>query len=104
MVLKKYDMGLISVTAMGIGSVVGAGIFALLGEVILQAGNLSYYSFIIAGIAAMFSGYSYAKLSGKYPDSGGLTDYFKIDMRINTPVLEVRCVSLSKQTTVQRRL
>lgn len=78
MVLKKYDMGLISVTAMGIGSVVGAGIFALLGEVILQAGNLSYYSFIIAGIAAMFSGYSYAKLSGKYPDSGGLTDYFKI--------------------------
>lgn len=47
-------MGLISVTAMGIGSVVGAGIFALLGEVILQAGNLSYYSFIIAGIAAMF--------------------------------------------------
>ena len=69
MVLKKYDMGLISVTAMGIGSVVGAGIFALLGEVILQAGNLSYYSFIIAGIAAMFSGYSYAKLSGKYPDS-----------------------------------
>ena len=44
MVLKKYDMGLISVTAMGIGSVVGAGIFALLGEVILQAGNLSYYA------------------------------------------------------------
>lgn len=39
MVLKKYDMGLISVTAMGIGSVVGAGIFALLGEVILQGGQ-----------------------------------------------------------------
>lgn len=54
MVLKKYDMGLISVTAMGIGSVVGAGIFALLGEVILQAGNLSYYAFIIAGIAQCF--------------------------------------------------
>lgn len=76
--MKKYDMGLISVTSMGIGSVVGAGIFALLGQVILQAGTLSYYSFIIAGIAALFSGYSYAKLSGRFPDSGGLTDYFKI--------------------------
>lgn len=75
---KKYDMNLLSVTAMGIGSVVGAGIFALLGQVVLQAGNLSYYSFLIAGAAALFSGYSYARLAGAYPDSGGLTDYFNI--------------------------
>lgn len=75
---KKYDMNLLSVTAMGIGSVVGAGIFALLGQVTLMAGNLTYASFIIAAIAALFSGYSYAKLAGKYPDSGGLTDYFHI--------------------------
>lgn len=68
MVLKKYDMGLISVTAMGIGSVVGAGIFALLGEVILQAGNLSYYSFIIAGhrgdVFRLFLRETFRKISG----------------------------------------
>lgn len=75
---KIYAMNLLSVVSMGIGSIVGAGIFALLGQVILQAGTLTYWSFIIAGVAALFSGYSYAKLAGRYPDSGGLTDYFHI--------------------------
>lgn len=78
MQVKKYDMNLVSLTAMGIGSVVGAGIFALLGQVILLAGNWTYAAFILAGTAAMFSGYSYSKLAGKYPDSGGMTDYFHI--------------------------
>lgn len=76
--LKKFDMGLLSIVALGIGSIVGAGIFALLGQVVMQAGDKTYYAFVIAGIAALFSGYSYSKLAGKYPDSGGLTDYFKI--------------------------
>lgn len=71
-------MDLLSVTAMGIGSVVGAGIFALLGQVTLLAGNLTYWSFIIAGIAALFSGYSYDRLAGKYPNQGGLTEYVRI--------------------------
>lgn len=81
---KKYDMNLLSVTAMGIGSVVGAGIFALLGQVARMAGDKIYCSFVIAGIAAMFSGYSYAKLAGKYPESGGLTDYFRLAYRSKT--------------------
>lgn len=71
-------MDLLSVTAMGIASVVGAGIFALLGQVILMAGNYTYGAFILAGTAALFSGYSYAKLAAAYPKSGGLTDYFHI--------------------------
>lgn len=75
---KKNDMNIISVVALGIGSIVGAGIFALLGEVIILAGDRVYYSFIVAGIAAMFSGYSYAKLAGRYPVAGGLTNYFHI--------------------------
>ena len=76
--MKKIDMNLISVVALGIGSIVGAGIFALLGQVLMLSGERVYYAFVIAGIAAMFSGYSYARLAGKYPDSGGLTDYFHI--------------------------
>lgn len=81
MVLRKYNLNLISVTALGIGSVVGAGIFALLGQVVTMAGDKTYLSFIIAGIAALFSGYSYSRLAAAYPDSGGLTDYFKIAFR-----------------------
>lgn len=75
---KKFDLGLLSVTALGIGSVVGAGIFALLGQVIMEAGSWTYLAFIIAGVAALFSGYSYGELAGRYPDSGGLTNYFHL--------------------------
>jgi amino acid transporter len=69
-------MNLWSVTAMGIGAMVGAGIFALLGEVALVAGDDSYISFILGGFVAILSGYSYAKLAARYPDSGGLDTYF----------------------------
>lgn len=75
---QKNDMSFINVVAIGIGSIVGAGIFALLGQVILISRLWTYASFLIAGIAAMFSGYSYAKLSAKFPVSGGLTDFFHI--------------------------
>ena len=75
---SKKDLSLLNVISLGIGSIVGAGIFALLGQVILLAGDHTYHAFFIAGIAAVFSGYSYAKLAGRYHSSGGLTDYFHI--------------------------
>ena len=52
---KKYDMNIVSLTAMGIGSVVGAGIFALLGQVILLAGNWTYAAFILAGTCLLYT-------------------------------------------------
>lgn len=75
---QKKDLSLLNVVSLGLGSIIGAGIFALLGQVILLAGHQTYLAFIIAGTAAIFSGYSYAKLAGRYPQSGGLTDYFHI--------------------------
>ncbi len=78
MSFKKYGLDLLSVVALGIGSIVGAGIFALLGQVIVYAGEWTYLSFAIGGVIAMLCGYSYAKLAGAYPGSGGLTDYFHI--------------------------
>lgn len=75
---NKKSLDLLNIVSLGLGSIIGAGIFALLGQVILLAGNHTYSAFIIAGIAAIFSGYSYAKLAGRYPQSGGLTDYFHI--------------------------
>ena len=74
----KKDLSLLNVVSLGLGSIIGAGIFALLGQVILLAGERTYLAFIIAGITAIFSGYSYAKLAGRYPQSGGLTDYFHL--------------------------
>jgi amino acid transporter len=69
-------MNVWSVAAMGVGAMVGAGIFALLGVVGLVAGKETYISFLLGGIVAILSGYSYAKLAARYPDAGGLTAYF----------------------------
>jgi amino acid transporter len=69
-------MNVWSVAAMGVGAMVGAGIFALLGVVSLVAGNETYISFLLGGVVACLSGYTYAKLDARYPDAGGLTAYF----------------------------
>ncbi len=54
---------------------VGAGIFALLGEASAISGSAVYISFIIGGIIALFSGYSLGKLGARYPSSGGIIEY-----------------------------
>jgi amino acid transporter len=73
---KKQSMNVWSVSALGIGSMVGAGIFALLGQAALMAGKDVYLSFLIGGVTALLSGYSYARLAARFPTSGGIMDYF----------------------------
>jgi amino acid transporter len=55
---------------LGVGSMVGAGIFALLGEAGAVAGAAVWLSFLIAGIIATLQGYAVAKLGARYPSSG----------------------------------
>jgi amino acid transporter len=71
-----HSMNLWSVTALGIGAMVGAGIFALLGVIALVAGDQTYLSFLLGGGVALLSGYSYAKLAMRYPDAGGISTFF----------------------------
>lgn len=68
-------MSLWSVTSLGIGAMVGAGIFALLGQAVTIAGGATFVAFLLAGVVAQLSGYSYARLAARYPDSGGLTAF-----------------------------
>ena len=67
--------GLWSAVLLGIGSMVGAGIFIVIGEAGAIAGNLVWLSFILGGMAALFSGYSLAKLAVAYPSRGGIVEY-----------------------------
>jgi amino acid transporter len=71
----KKSFGLWSAIFLGIGSMVGAGIFVLLGEAGAIAGNLVWVSFILGGIIALSAGYSLAKLAGTYPSRGGIVEY-----------------------------
>ena len=73
--MQEKAFGFGSAAFLGIGSMVGAGIFVLLGEAGAIAGNLVWISFICGGIIALLSGYSLAKLAAKYPSRGGIVEY-----------------------------
>lgn len=60
---------------LGIGAMVGAGIFALLGEAGAVAGSAVWLSFLLAGIVSLLLGYNVVKLGVRYPSSGGLIAY-----------------------------
>jgi amino acid transporter len=60
---------------LGVGAMVGAGIFALLGEAGAIAGSAVWISFLIAGLISLALGYAFVKLGTRYPSSGGLITY-----------------------------
>ena len=60
---------------LGVGSMVGAGIFALLGQAGAVAGSAVWVSFLIAGVVASLQGYAVAKLGARYPSSGGIVTF-----------------------------
>jgi amino acid transporter len=59
----------------GVASMVGAGIFSLLGAAGEVAGAAVWLSFLIAGAVALLQGYSFAKFGARYPSAGGLLEY-----------------------------
>lgn len=60
---------------LGIGAMVGAGIFALLGQAGAIAGSAVWISFLAAGLVSLALGYAMAKMGTHYPSSGGLITY-----------------------------
>lgn len=62
-------------TLYGLGTIVGAGIYVLVGEVVVQAGAYAPLAFMIAGVIAGFTALSYAGLCARYPTSAGEAVY-----------------------------
>ena len=71
----KKSMGLWSAVSIGIGGMVGGGVYSLMGTATQIAGNAMYISFAIAGVVALLSTYSYAKLGAKFPSAGGPVEF-----------------------------
>lgn len=61
--------------SIGIGGMVGAGIFSILGVVAQAAGNAMWIAFLIGGVVALLSTYSYAKLGAVFPSAGGAVHF-----------------------------
>jgi amino acid transporter len=71
----KKKISLWSAVGIGVGAMIGAGIFALIGQAGSIAGKAVYISFIIGAMVAAISGYSLAKLGATYPAAGGIVEY-----------------------------
>ncbi len=68
---SKDSIKLKDAIAIGIGGMVGGGIFAVLGLAVSLAKGGTPIAFLFAGIIALFTAYSYSKLSLSFPDRGG---------------------------------
>lgn len=62
---------------MGTGVMIGAGVFALTGQIAEQAGGLFPYAFLAAAAVTGFSAYSYVKMSNAHPSAGGIAMYLE---------------------------
>jgi len=72
---NKRTIGLIGAISIGIGGMVGGGIFAVLGEAVSLAKGATLIAFLFAGIVALLTSYSYAKLSVKFQSKGGTVSF-----------------------------
>lgn len=74
----RRKIGLFAVTSWGVGIILGAGIYVLVGEAAGIAGNSVWLSFIIGAIVASLTGLSYAELSSVFPRDAAEYVYVKI--------------------------
>ena len=73
----RRDLNLFQAISCGIGIIVGAGIYVLLGPAAALAGNAVWISFIISALLALFTGLSYAELNSLFPKDSGEYTYVK---------------------------
>ena len=71
----KRSMGMWALLFFSVGSIIGSGIFVILGVAIPKAGPAILLSFLFAAIAALFSALSYAELASTIPASGSSYSY-----------------------------
>ena len=68
-------LGLTEVTAGGVGIIIGAGIYVLLGAATAHAGALAWLAFLLAAVLSALTGLSYAELSSMFPSAAGEYEY-----------------------------
>ena len=74
---KKNSLSLAGAVSLGTGVMIGAGIFALTGQVAELARQWFPLAFMVAAIVSAFSAYSYVKLSDAFPSAGGIATFLQ---------------------------
>lgn len=74
---RKDSLRLVGAVALGTGVMIGAGIFALTGQMAEMTGSLFPLAFLSSALVVSFSAYSYIKMSNAYPSAGGIAMYLQ---------------------------
>lgn len=74
---KLNSLSLVGAVSLGTSVMIGAGIFALTGQIAELAGGLFPLAFLAAAIVTAFSAYSYVKMSNAYPSAGGIAMFLE---------------------------
>ncbi len=73
----KKELNLLEITLVGIGNILGAGIYVLMGKAAGLAGNMVWFSFLFAGATAALSALSYMELASMYPRAGAEYEFVR---------------------------
>jgi len=73
--ILKRSLSLPMMVLYGLGTTIGAGIYALIGELAAVSGYLAPASFLVASLLAGLTAFSFAELSGRYPNAAGAALY-----------------------------
>jgi len=79
----KRPMGLFQLTMYGVGLILGAGIYVLIGEAVGFAGDSVWIAFVLGSIVALFAGFSYSELSSIFPKAAAEYIFIKNAFRNN---------------------
>ena len=69
------DLGLLGAFSIGIGGIVGGGVFATIGLAAVEARGAAHLSFLIGGVLALLTAYSYVRLTLAFPGQGGTVTF-----------------------------
>lgn len=73
----RRGLGFVDLWSIGVGALIGGGIFTVIGPAVAQAGPALFIAFLIAGVVAILSSMSYAELASNWPYQGASYAYSK---------------------------
>lgn len=71
----RRELGLVQVTASGVGIIIGAGVYVLVGAAAGKAGAAVWVGFLVAGVLSVLTALSYCELASMFPSAGAEFDY-----------------------------
>ena len=81
----RRSLGLFAIAAFGIGDILGAGVYGLVGRIAGLVGHAAWMSYAAAGVAAALTGLTYAEFTARHPRAGGAAHFCHVAYR--TPLV-----------------